>query len=154
MYGILGAWRIAGFSGDVGAPATGVVVGGVTKGRPANGPRAEHMLRFDKLDSVLRWDSDWAGMIGMLLLVGRLGRGTSSASFGSDTSVSARFKAVNLEDGGGLAPEGRGGRALRRLERYCAVGVAGKPAFSAVMHVRSLDALGRVCGRGMDDEDI
>lgn len=90
----------------------------------------------------------------MLLLVGRFGRGASSACFGSTTSVPARFNVVNLEDGGGLAPDGLGGRALRRSERYCAVGVAGKPVFSAVMHVRSLDAVVGVCGRGMADEDM
>lgn len=92
-------------------------------------------------------------MIGILLLEGRAGLETSSAGFVSTTSDSARFNVVYFDDGGGLAPDGRGGRALRRSARYCAVCPDGKPAFSAVMHVRSLDALGGVCGSGNDDDD-
>ena len=111
---------MADFSGDDGAPGAGVVVGGVTRGRPANGPRAAHMLRLDRLDSVFRWERDWAGMIGILLLAGKLGRDSLSV-VSTTPSVSARFNAVNFEVGGGLAPEGLGGRALRRSNRYCAV---------------------------------
>lgn len=60
-------------------------------------------------------------MIGILLLEGRAGLETSSAGFVSTTSDSARFNVVYFDDGGGLAPDGRGGRALRRSARYCAI---------------------------------
>lgn len=89
-------------------------------------------------------------MIGMLLLVGRAGR-SSFVDLASAGWVSMRRKLPYFDVGGGLAPEGLGGCALRRLARYCAVFAACEPTSSAVVHSLNLDGRGGVGGRGIED---
>lgn len=118
--------------------------GGLARGRPANGPDDEHMLFFARFESVRRWESCCAGMIGMLLLVGRAGR-SSFVNLASTGCVSVRLKLPNFEVGGGLAPDGLGGCALRRFERYCAVFAACERLSSAaVVHSLKRDGRGGV----------
>lgn len=141
---MLGAWRTTCVSSVSSVVGSGDADGGLARGRPANGPGAEHMLFFARFESVRRWESCFAGMIGILLLVGRAGR-SSFVGFTSAGCVSVRLKLPNFEVGGGRAPEGLGGCALRRLERYCAVFAACERLSSAaIVHSRNRDGRGGV----------
>ena len=114
MYVILGFRFIGGSSqGGSVSSADGVADDGLTRGRPTNGPFEE------VIESGRRCATLCPGIMGMLLLVGSEGR-LPWACTGTMASVSVRFKAVNLDGGGGLEPEGRDSLLLRRSSRYWA----------------------------------
>lgn len=79
-------------------------------GRPTNGPLVE------PAESLRLCAPTCAGMIGMLLLVGRAGR-VSVACAGTLAFVSLRLKLANFEGGSGLEPEGLDQLFLRKSSR-------------------------------------
>ena len=87
---------------------------GLAIGRPANG------LRIDLAGSGFGYITLWGGMTGMLLLDCNAGLSLGVCSCLA-ISVSVRLRLANLDGGGGLDPDGRDSRCVRRSVRYVAV---------------------------------
>lgn len=113
MYGMSGLCRCAVCPSEETDDSAfdGTADGGRAIGRAAKG------LLIDWLESV-RWCSKGgAGITGMLLLVGRLGRSGCVGTF-TFACVSDLLRPLKRDGGAGREPVGREGVGVRRLARY------------------------------------
>lgn len=115
MYDMLGVRRIEALPSVVFWDFTSVD-GGRARGRLADSFEAEEVLLVERSESVRRCESRSTGIAGRLLLVGREGRPSPETRLSWATSAGV-VCALNLDEGGGLAPDGRAGRDERRSDR-------------------------------------